>query len=57
MTHYLKEGEASANFLQKIPLGRFGKADEIADTTLYLASDMSSYVTGQVISVCGGLNI
>ncbi|MCW3112857.1 MAG: fabG [Segetibacter sp.] len=57
MTHYLKEGEASAAFLQKIPLGRFAKAEEVADTTLYLASDMSSYVTGQVISVCGGLNI
>lgn len=57
MTEYLKEGEASKTFLQKIPLGRFGKADEIADTALYLASDMSSYVTGQVISVCGGLNI
>ncbi|MDQ6812209.1 MAG: 3-oxoacyl-[acyl-carrier-protein] reductase [Bacteroidota bacterium] len=57
MTHYLKEGEASAAFLQKIPLARFAKAEEIADTALYLASDMSSYVTGQVISVCGGLNI
>jgi len=57
MTHYLKEGEASTAFVQKIPLGRFAKAEEIADTTLYLASDMSSYVTGQVISVCGGLNI
>jgi 3-oxoacyl-[acyl-carrier protein] reductase len=57
MTHYLKEGEAAAAFLQKIPLGRFATAEEIADTTLYLASDMSSYVTGQVISVCGGLNI
>lgn len=57
MTHYLKEGEASTTFLQKIPLGRFANANEIADTTLYLASDMSSYVTGQVISVCGGLNI
>ncbi len=57
MTHYLKEGEASKSFLENIPLGRFGKADEIADATLYLASDMSSYVTGQVISVCGGLNI
>jgi 3-oxoacyl-[acyl-carrier protein] reductase len=57
MTHYLKEGEASTAFLQKIPLGRFAKAEEVADTTLYLASDMSSYVTGQVISVCGGLNI
>jgi len=57
MTDYLKDGEASKEYLKKIPLGRFGKAAEIADTTLYLASDMSSYVTGQVISVCGGLNI
>ena len=57
MTHYLKEGEASKAFLDKIPLGRFGKGEEIADTALFLASDLSSYITGQVISVCGGLNI
>lgn len=57
MTHYLKEGEAATAFLSKIPLGRFGKSEEIANTTLFLASDMSSYVTGQVISACGGLNI
>lgn len=57
MTHYLQEGDASKAFLEKIPLGRFASAEEIANTTLYLASDMSSYVTGQVISVCGGLNI
>lgn len=57
MTHYLKDGDAATDFLKKIPLGRFGKAEEIANTTLFLASDMSSYVTGQVISVCGGLNI
>jgi 3-oxoacyl-[acyl-carrier protein] reductase len=57
MTHYLKEGEAAKAFLEKIPLGRFATANEIADATLFLASDMSSYVTGQVISVCGGLNI
>lgn len=57
MTHYLKDGEGAAEFLKKIPLGRFGKASEIADTTLFLASDMGLYVTGQVLSVCGGLNI
>jgi 3-oxoacyl-[acyl-carrier protein] reductase len=57
MTHYLKEGEASKAFLDNIPLGRFGTASEVAETTLFLASDMSSYITGQVISTCGGLNI
>jgi 3-oxoacyl-[acyl-carrier protein] reductase len=57
MTHYLKDGEGAKKFLEDIPLGRFGKAEEIAETTLFLASDMSTYITGQVISVCGGLNI
>jgi 3-oxoacyl-[acyl-carrier protein] reductase len=57
MTHYLKDGDASKAFLEKIPLQRFGSAEEIANTTLFLASDMSSYITGQVISTCGGLNI
>lgn len=57
MTHYLKDGDASKKFLEKIPLGRFGQASEIADTTLFLASDMSTYITGQVLSACGGLNI
>lgn len=57
MTQYLKEGDASKAFLDKIPLGRFSTGEEIADTALFLASDMSAYITGQVISVCGGLNI
>jgi 3-oxoacyl-[acyl-carrier protein] reductase len=57
MTHYLKEGDTGKSFLENIPLGRFGTTEEIANTTLYLASSLSSYVTGQVISVCGGLNI
>lgn len=57
MTEYLKEGDSAKAFLSQIPLGRFGKAEEIADVALFLASDMSSYVTGQVISTCGGLNM
>jgi 3-oxoacyl-[acyl-carrier protein] reductase len=57
MTHYLKDEEGAKSYLAKIPLNRFGTTGEIADTTLFLASDMSSYITGQVISVCGGLNI
>lgn len=56
MTHYLKEGEGAKAFIEKIPLGRFGKAEDIANVALFLASDLSSYVTGQVISTCGGLN-
>ena len=57
MTHYLKDGDAAKSFLNNIPLGRFGSAEEIANTALFLASDLSSYITGQVISACGGLNI
>jgi 3-oxoacyl-[acyl-carrier protein] reductase len=57
MTHYLKEADAAKAFMDKIPLGRFGSGAEVADACLFLGSDMSSYVTGQVLSVCGGLNI
>jgi 3-oxoacyl-[acyl-carrier protein] reductase len=57
MTNYLQHEETAKSFLSKIPLARFGSAGEIADTALFLASDLSSYITGQVISVCGGLNI
>lgn len=56
MTHYLKEGDAAKSYIDKIPLGRFGKGEDIANVALFLASELSSYVTGQVISVCGGLN-
>lgn len=56
MTHYLKEGDAAKEYIGQIPLGRFGQGEDIANVALFLASDLSSYVTGQVISVCGGLN-
>ncbi len=57
MTGYLKEGEAADKYKAGIPLGRFASAEDIANVTLFLASNLSSYVTGQTISACGGLNI
>ncbi len=57
MTSYLKEGDAGDKYRAGIPLGRFASAEDIANTALFLASDMGSYITGQTISVCGGLNI
>ena len=55
MTSYLKEGEQADKYKSGIPLGKFGTAEDIANVTLFLASDLSSYVTGQVINVDGGL--
>lgn len=57
MTSYLKEGEAGDKYKAGIPLGKFATPEDIANTALFLASDMSTYITGQTISVCGGLNI
>ncbi len=56
MTHYLNDGNGSGKWFEKIPMQRFGKPEEIANVALFLASDLSSYVTGQVISTCGGMN-
>jgi len=55
MTGYLKDGEQADKYKAGIPLGRFGTTEDIANVTLFLASDMGAYVTGQVISVDGGL--
>jgi 3-oxoacyl-[acyl-carrier protein] reductase len=57
MTQYLQQGEAAEKYKAGIPLGRFAGAKDIANATLFLASDLSAYVTGQTLSVCGGLNI
>jgi 3-oxoacyl-[acyl-carrier protein] reductase len=55
MTGVLDEKTKDA-FLSNIPLKRMGTGNEIADTCVFLGSDMGAYITGQVISVCGGLN-
>jgi 3-oxoacyl-[acyl-carrier protein] reductase len=43
-------------WIKTIPLRRAGTPEDVANVALYLASDLSSYVTGQVISVCGGMS-
>jgi 3-oxoacyl-[acyl-carrier protein] reductase len=57
MTSYLQQGDAADKYKASIPLGKFASGEDIANATLFLASDMGSYITGQTISVCGGLNI
>ena len=57
MTSYLKDGAAAEKYKAGIPLGRFASGEDIANTALFLASDLGNYITGQTISVCGGLNI
>jgi len=47
--------EVKAEYAKAIPLGRMGLPDDVANAVLYLASDLSSYITGQVIRVDGGL--
>jgi 3-oxoacyl-[acyl-carrier protein] reductase len=55
MTHVLTD-ETKDAFLKSIPLGRLGTGKEVADACVFLGSDMSTYVSGQTISVCGALN-
>ena len=55
MTHQLPE-EVRNEWASKIPLRRGGTPEDVAKVSLFLASHLSSYVTGQVINVCGGMN-
>jgi len=54
MTEKLPE-EVKKEWINKIPLRRGGTPQDVANTALYLASDLSDYVTGQTIHVCGGM--
>ncbi|MBE0607070.1 MAG: 3-oxoacyl-[acyl-carrier-protein] reductase [Deltaproteobacteria bacterium] len=54
MTEALPEAVQKA-FLAQIPLGRFAEPREVAELALFLASDASSYITGQVVGINGGM--
>jgi len=54
MTDALDE-EVQSKMKELIPLSRFGEPEDVANVVLFLASDASAYVTGQVISTCGGM--
>ena len=54
MTSFLEE-DAKQRIEETIPLGRIGKAEDIAKLVAFLASDEASYITGQTISIDGGL--
>jgi 3-oxoacyl-[acyl-carrier protein] reductase len=55
MTDKLPE-DVRKGWVQTIPLRREGKPEDVAGVCVFLASDLSAYVTGQVISVCGGMH-
>ncbi len=54
MTEVLPE-DVRENYMKQIPLGRFGSAKDVAEACLFLASENANYITGQVISVNGGM--
>ncbi len=56
MTHQLSD-QVKEEWAKQIPLRRGGTPEDVANVCTFLASDLSSYVTGQVIHCCGGMNM
>jgi 3-oxoacyl-[acyl-carrier protein] reductase len=56
MTNALSE-EVKKDFFTKIPLGRFGTVEEIANAVCFLSSDKAAYITGQVMGINGGMGM
>ena len=54
MTSFL-DHDSKVSIIKDIPLNRLGKADDVSDLVMFLASDEASYITGQTISIDGGL--
>lgn len=54
MTEKIPE-DLQKKMLDSIPLGRYGKPEDVANLAVFLAGDRSAYITGQVISICGGM--
>ncbi|MDR0509735.1 MAG: 3-oxoacyl-[acyl-carrier-protein] reductase [Rikenellaceae bacterium] len=55
MTNALSD-EVKADWARRIPLRRGGTPEDVANAALFLASDLSSYISGQVLQVCGAMN-
>ena len=56
MTDELKDN-IKEDIINKVPLSRFGKAEEVADLVAFLASDKANYINGQVINIDGGMSL
>ena len=56
MTQDLNEDQKKM-WLENIPLKRGGTPEDVAELVAFLGSDASSYITGQVISICGGMQM
>ena len=57
MQQFFPDEESCRVHLDRIPMGRFGRPEDVAELELYLASDASSWMTGQTIPLDGGISV